>query len=418
MGTLTKTTRAIIGLFTGNGSSSGSGSGQVSIPQIKQPIPLQKYLDKYVAQFANHLVPTTKPTLPADVDPNAYKRVAFSIQPLLRNAVSPYYAGVFDDDTDFSASLVKVAALFAAGQLLAKAKVALAGAASTASFFSDLKTAIQTEIAANADNRVKNATYPASIGLQPRLTAILKVTGASVGFDPTFNQNLSDMIIPSDDPAAAFCIDRLGLGFISAVLNEKGFFDATLTPGPDKPGKTGRGVWLTADYGGNFIVRIPCVNDHDDSQLTTARQMCRMFAMIRLNQLPENDSDTNTIMQSLLGQAPTWLSMGQHILGVKDLGVAPLFTRVHAKVGVAGLSTIQTPDVYSEGLIIQWNDTSQVDAFNKIIDPKNEHTDMRLSGEIAVCWQNLLAHILPSGFDGIVEVLNNTISDFLDQKAI
>jgi hypothetical protein len=85
-------------------------------------IPLQSYLNKYVAKYSDELVPSTPPTLPPDVDPTAYKRVAFSILPLLGNAVSPYYAGVFDDDTDFSASLVKVAALFAAGQLLAEAK--------------------------------------------------------------------------------------------------------------------------------------------------------------------------------------------------------------------------------------------------------------------------------------------------------
>jgi len=381
-------------------------------------IPLKQYLTKYTTQFSNHLVPTTAPTLPSDVDPMEYKRVAFSLWPLRADAVSPYYGGGFDEDTDFSASLVKVAALFAAGQLLAAAKVALAGAANPASFFNDFKAALQAEITANADDRVKSATYPSSIGLQPRLPTILKVTGATVDFDPTFNQNLSDMIIPSSDPAAAFCIDRLGLGYISAVLNEKGFFDKTLTPGPDKPGATGRGIWLTGDYGGNFIVRIPCVNDHPDTQLTTARQMCTLFSKIRLKQLPENDVATNTIMQNLLGSAGSWLTMGQHIQGVKDLGIAPLFSRVHAKVGVAGLGTIQRPNVYSEGLIIKWNDTSQVDAFNNKIDPGHAHPAVRLSGEIAVCWQNLLAQILPSGFDGIVEVLNNTISDFLDQKAV
>jgi hypothetical protein len=378
-------------------------------------IPLQRYLQKFTIQFANHLVPATRPALPSDVDPDAYKRVAFALLPLRANGVSTYYAGIFDEDMDFSASLVKVAALFAAGQLLAKAKLASPGAAS---FFNDLKTAIQAEITANADNRVRSATYNSSIGLQPRLPTILKVTGATVDFDPTFNQNLSDMIIPSDDPAAAFCIDRLGLGYISAVLNEKNFFDKNLQPGPDKPGNTGRGIWLTGDYGGNFIVRIPCVNDHPATQLTTARQMCRMFSMIRLKQLPENDVDTNSIMQGLLSSAGTWLKMGQAISGVKNLGVAPLFSKIHAKVGVAGLGSIQRPNVYSEGLIIKWNDSSKVDAFNNKIDPGHANPIVRLSGEIAVCWQNLLAQILPSGFDGIVEVLNNTISDFLDQKAV
>jgi hypothetical protein len=390
-------------------------------------IPLQSYLQKYVTQFTSELVPATRPTLPADVDPDAYKRVAFSVWPLLANAVSPYYAGIFDDDTDFSASLVKVAALFAAGQLLAAAKAALPAAANAASFSTNFNAAIQTEITANADNGVKNAHYPPGglpVGLLPKTSSILQATGfgtgagPSVTFTSSFSTNLSLMIVQSNDPAAGVCINRLGYGYISAVLNEKSFFDRTLTPGPAKAGATGRGIWLTANYDGNFLVRIPCVNDHDDSQLTSARQMCRLFSMIRLKQLPETDLDTNSLMQVLLGQAGTWLVMNQHIDGVKDVGVAPLFSKVRAKVGVAGLGTIQAPNVYSEGLIIKWNDASQVNAFNSKIDPGNANPSSRLSGEIAVCWQNLLAEILPTGFDGIVEVLNNSISDFLDQKAL
>jgi hypothetical protein len=389
-------------------------------------IPLQSYLQKYVTQFANDLVPSTQPTLPSDVDPNAYKRVAFSVLPLLANAVSSYYAGVFDDDTDFSGSLVKVAALFAAGQLLAAAKAALPGATNAASFFTNFNAAIQAEIAANADDRVKNAHYPPGgipVGLLPKTSTILQVTGfgtgsgPSVSFASSFNTNLSMMIVQSDDPASGVCINRIGYGYISAVLNEKSFFDKTLTPGPAKAGATGRGIWLTANYAGNFLVRIPCVNDHDDSQLTTARQMCRLLSMIRLKQLPESDLDTNTLMQSLLnepksGGTSPWLSPSRHP------GVAPLFTIVQDKIGVAGLGFVQRPNVYSEGLIITWNDSSQVDAFNNKIDPGNTNPAIRLSGEMAVCWQNLLGDNLSVFVDGVIEVLNNSISDFLDQKAL
>lgn len=403
-------------------------------------IPLQSYLQKYVTQFANDLVPSTQPTLPPDVDPNAYKRVAFSVLPLLANAVSPYYAGIFDDDTDFSASLVKVAALFAAGQLLAAAKAALPGAANAASFLTNFNAAIQAEIAANADDQVKNAHYPpggTSVGLLPKTSSILQVTGfgtaagPSVTFTPGFNgfnTKLSMMIVQSDDPAAGVCINRLGYGYISAVLNENSFFDQTLTPGPDKTGTTGRGIWLTANYAGNFLVRIPCINDHNDCQLTTARQMCRLFSMIRLKQLPENDLDSNTLMQSLLnepkaGGTEPWLLPGRSAGGGPS--VAPRFSFVQDKIGVAGLGTIQTPNVYSEGLIIKWtgtrpppDNTPQVDWFNNKIDPTNANPSIRLSGEIAVCWQNLLADNLPSGFDGIVNVINSSVSDFLDQKAL
>jgi hypothetical protein len=388
-------------------------------PAAGAVIPLKSYLIKYLAKYADELVPSTPPALPSDVDPNAYKRVAFSILPLLDKVVSPYYAGVFDDDTDFSASLLKVAALFAAGELLSKAKAALPGAANSSTFFTNFNGALQTEVNNNADPQILSMTFPstAPVALLPKTSSILNPTGfgttsgPSVAFTNAFNSNLTTMIVDSSDPGAAFCIDRLGYGFISAALIENKFFDPN--------NGTGVGIWLAGDYEQSVTVkRIPCVNDHPDTELTTTRQMCRLLSMIRLNQLPQNDTDTNTLMQNLLGQAGSWLVMGQHIGGVKDLGVAPLFTKIHAKVGFAGLGTIQTPLVYSEGLIIKWNDTSQVDSFNNKIDPGNANPKSRLSGEIAVCWQNLLARVLSSGFDGIVDVLNDTISDFLDQAGL
>jgi len=384
-------------------------------------IPLQSYLAKYSTQFVNDFVPATPPAFPPDLpDPLAYKRVAFSLLPLRANAVSPYYAGIFDDDTDFSASLVKVAVLFAAGQLLAAAKAAPLGAANAASF----NNAVKVEITANADPRVRNANYSSSpVGLLPKMSTILQVSGSSVTFTPTFNTNLSQMIVRSSDSASAFCINRLGYGYISAVLNEKNFFDSTLTPGPTMTGATGRGIWLTANYASDFLVRIRCVNDHPDSQLATTRQMCRLFSMIRLKQLPETDIDTNTLMQSLLNEPKTgpehttpWLSPN------RPLGVTPLFTILQDKIGVGGLGAARKPSVYSEGLIIKWNNPdkpSQVDGFNKIIDHENSNPNIHLSGEFAVCWQNLLADDLgATNFDGIIEVLNNSISDFLDQKAV
>jgi len=390
-------------------------------------IALQAYLAKYTTQFVNDLIPTTLPTFPPDLpDPLAYKRVAFALLPLRANAVSPYYGGIFDEDMDFSASLVKMAALFAAGQLLAAAKAALPAAANSASFFSSFNAAIQAEITANADDRVKNAHYPSGgipIGLLPKMTNILKVanvgtSSASVSFTTSFNTNLSQMIVQSLDPASGVVIDRLGLGYISAALNEKGFFRKTLTPGPSRTGATGRGIWLTADYDHHTIVRIPCINDHDDAQLTTAHQMCVLFSKIRLKQLPDTDLATNTLMQNLLnepkpGGTTPWLSPS------RGPGVAPRFDILQDKIGFAGLGTAQTPNVYSEGLIIKWKDTSQVDTFNNKIDPGNAHPNIRLSGEIAVCWQNLLADDLgATPFDGVIEVLNNSISDFLDQKTV
>ena len=374
-------------------------------------IPLQSYLNKYVAQYADELVPSTPPTLPADVDPTAYKRVAISIWPLLGNAVSPYYAGVFDDDTDFSASLVKVAALYAAGQLLAKAKDAFPG-----STLATFNAALKAEILANADPGILSASFPAHspVQLLPNTGSILDVSGPQ--FKSSFSSDASLMIVESDDPAATRVIDALGYGYISAVLKEGDFFDPTVG--------TGVGIWLAGDYSStNFYKRHACVNDHPDAELTTTRQMCRLFAMIRLKQLPTQatgvDLSTNAWMQSLL-QEPKENGTEPWLLPGRPGGpsVNPWFSFVHDKIGFDGLGTIRQPVVFSEGLIIRWTDASQVIDFNNKIDPGNENPFIRLTGEFSVCWQNLLATTVSTGFDGIVDVLNNTISDFLDQEGL
>src|SRR4029077_5555211 len=133
----------------------------------------------------------------------------------------------------------------------------------------------QAEINANSDPRIINFHFPTGspVGLLPKTSSVLKATGfgtasgPSVVFAPTFNSNLSLMIVQSSDPAAASCIDQLGYGYISAALIEENFFIPS----------TSNGIWLGGDYANiNTYIRIPCINDHPDAQLTTTRQMCRL----------------------------------------------------------------------------------------------------------------------------------------------
>ena len=86
--------------------------------------------------------------------------VAFSLWPLLANGPSPYYAGVFGDENHFSASTVKAAALFAAGQFLAEAKATAASFSTAGLFVPAFNSQLQAEINANADDLIKNAPTP------------------------------------------------------------------------------------------------------------------------------------------------------------------------------------------------------------------------------------------------------------------
>jgi hypothetical protein len=383
-------------------------------------IPLQSYLQKYHTSLQGKLVPATAPHRDADVPPDGYKRVAISVQPLLANAVGPYYAGIFDNDTNFSASLVKVAALFAASRMLTAANIAVKVASDSSAFFTSFNSALKTEIDTQADARIRAKVFPSGspVGLYPRTAQIMVpadvgTASAKASFTPgasRFNSNLADMIVNSGDATAAAVIDSLGYGYISAALVENNFFVPTVG--------TGVGIWLAGDYANsNTYVRVPCINDHPDAQLTTTLQMCRMFALIRLNLLPSIDATANTLMQNLLhepkpGGTTPWLDPSRLQAAV------PQFSILMDKIGFAGLGSSNNPNVYSEGLIIKWNNTAQIDSFNKRIDPGNADASTHLTGEIAVCWQNLLADNLPTGFDGIVDVINNCVSDFLDQKAL
>lgn len=389
-------------------------AGQDAVRQTPpNVIPLAAYLQKAVTASAAKLVPASPPPLPPNVKST---HVAFSLWPLLSDATSGYYAGIYDDETDFSASLVKVAAMFAAGQFHAEATAFAQGYAAWAPFLSAFNTSLQAEINATADARILTANF----FLKPQTAAMLKQSAfPSIVFADGFRNNLAQMIVASDDPSAAVCTKALGYGYISTALKKENFFDSN----------TSNGIWLAGTYDGvSPYVRIPCVNDHDDAQLTTTRLMCKLFSMIRLKQLPENDLDANTQMQGWLnepksavnGYDPTmpWLSTG------RNPGVAPLFSILQDKIGYAGLGSNDTPNVYSEGLIIQWTDQSKVDSFNKIIDPTNANPGIHLSGEIAVCWQNLLAEIIPGGtvatpmFDPIIDVINDSLRDFLTQAAL
>jgi hypothetical protein len=422
MGSSTKTTRAVLAFLGFGGSGSGTsggtggsgGSGGSSLPT--KTIPLQSYLDKYHASFNSMLIPTTLPARDTDVPPDGYKRIPISLHPLLATAVSPYYAGKFDDDMDFSASLVKIAALFAACRMLTAAKVAVKAAATVPAFFTAFNAALKAEIDTHADPRIRTTTFKTTQAarLYPTTAQMLRPTGvgtaaATVVITDTYKANQRDMIVNSGDATAAAVIDTLGYGYISASMKEEKFFDPAANV-------TGLGIWLAGDYANGTYVRIPCLNDHDDAQLATTRQVCRMFALLRLDQLPSIDSDAQTLMRDLLnepkpGGTVPWLDPSRVTVG-------PQFSVVMDKIGFAGLGASNKPDVFSEGLVIKWNDTSQVTGFNSKIDASGSSPSTHLTGEIAVSWQNLLKDNLDDGFDGIVEIINNSVSDFLDQAAL
>lgn len=196
---------------------------------------------------------------------------------LTSSGLSSFYAGRFDDQMHFSGSLLKVAALFAAGQFHAEAKAFAVGYTVWTKFVQDFNAALKTEVNATADSRILTYTPSAGMSLMPNTEAILKKTAfPTITFTDGFEGSLGRMIVQSSEADSAICIRALGYGYINTSLKMANLFNST----------TSTGIWLAGTYGGDTYVRIPCVNDHPDVQVTTSRKMCELFAMIPREKFP------------------------------------------------------------------------------------------------------------------------------------
>lgn len=264
---------------------------------------LQEYLDKaYAEALALHKLGTQ----PAG-DSAANLHVPVSLFAHVRTGSGHFYAGVHSDEMHFSASLLKVAAMFAAYSLRAEARVLAAGGgfADENAFFAALGSQFKSTDAVPA-------IQSAGVGLKPRYKDVLKVTGfgggaLQVDFTPSFFvpldvdrplfahyqevhkhevdanhikddeenaatlaelakvSHMYKMIVPSNNVSAGECIRRLGYAYINVKLMNAGFYDPASTPP--------KGIWLAADFVGGPRVEIDSINDGKSAQATTSRQM-------------------------------------------------------------------------------------------------------------------------------------------------
>jgi hypothetical protein len=435
MCSITDTTNKIRDLLFGSDSKK-------KLVDIRQPITLQTYFNK---AYKEALVAKRLGDQPPD-DLTKKLHVPISIIAHADTGNGHQSAGAHQDEMHFSASLLKVAAMFAAFNLRAEAK-ALAqapppgGFANQTAFFAALKLKFHSGDAVLA---IRNAG--AGVGLEPRYADILNVTGfggsggLTVKFVPAFYHSLTEdralyqayedirtadglgedihhnkienarslaalakvshmyrMIVWSDNISAGECIRRLGYAYINVKLMEAKLFDR----------ETGTGIWVGGDFAGGIRVEVDSVNDGKVALATTSRQIARLFSLIQLGTLV--DADSSAGMKELIQQAqrnePSWLT--------RDPGPR-LFTVDSVKIGVANLKPNLPPlgpKVYSEGIIITW-DTDALLPDEKT--PKDRH----LNGEIAVCWQNLQQDTIASDFEGVAEVIQNTIQNFLNQTPI
>jgi len=419
--------------------------------QIKKDIPLQTYFNRaYKDALSKHQLGDQ----PAD-DSTAKLHVPMTLIAYDTSGRQVHSrAGIYQDEMHFSASLLKAGVMYAAFKLLAEAEALLA--ASPAGTFKDQNAffaALQKQFnSSDAVPAITNAGKAA--GLVPRYGDILKMEGlgtsaSSVTFAPEFyhgihkDQELNKayldirekdklgedengepienasslaalaaishmykMIIWSNNVSAGECIRRLGYAYINVKLKEMDLFD-----------KDNKGIWIGGDYvGAAPRIEVDSVNDDKVALATTSKHMAELFSLIKLDKLPHSDdmqfliSDAQIFEPSFISRAPGRLF---RVGGVK-IGVANI------KPNIKPLG----PNVYSEGIIFSWKTD---DALPNEKLPK----DRDLSGDFTVCWQNLQADVIKADkpghhvrdikngqYDGVAEVIQNTIRNFLDQKAV
>ena len=435
MGSFSKTTRAIIGLFTGTDPSK-QVPPKPDITKLKPQISLQQYLDQSYKKVKGE----------GKLGPDLGLKTCVPISIFLRSKTTQHsYAGStdtiagvlhhLDEEECFSASLIKVAAMFAAFKLRAEARALIAdiqaGTVSSTNqtdFFSKLGAKFYP---ADAVPKIANAT---GIRKKPSLPDILVVTGFPTAsalvanFSADFRTHLRKMIIPSDDCSAGECIWRLSYPYINVKLMEAGFFDKTSM----------KGIWLCGDYiidscfnaakKQNYI-RIDTINDCNQAtppfcgsaQDTTSKPMASLFLQILLETLVDQDSSKE--MRTLLQEAQqgsdnvippvTILPVWNHpapdpsfLTRASDVTIPRLFDVDAVKIGQAPIKTDPSRgvglEVRSEGIIIKWKDTSDFEKYN-------------LTGEAAICWQNIPNTI---SLDGVVEIINTSFDNFLSQAAL
>jgi hypothetical protein len=302
--------------------------------------------------------------------------------------------------------MLKVACMYAAFDLRSAARAF----ASNNSFsnFDDFKLAFTAAIdTGTAIQRLKDFGQ----GLKPDLTKLLagfKPTAPNrIDFHPDFTHDMSEMILNSSDALAGNCIRKLGYSWINVSLMKGNFFDPNAL----------NGIWLAGDYTGETVmksVRVPVSNDTvpgGSGQATTTKEMSRLFQLIHSNTALPHVTDTaerdeaNTGMHDLIQQAPWWFENDNSTVHITE---TPAFSRDCAKIGVGplGKSGEGGPEVVSLGNVVLWKSNAQIGAFNT-------KYNRELTGEFAICWQNMYKPA--SHFDSLVRLMNNTIEKFLTQ---
>jgi hypothetical protein len=390
---------------------------------------LQQYLDKIY------------PTLRVELGPDFGTKTQVPISIYLKGVPNhnDIYAGIYDTEFHFSGSLLKVAAMFAAFKLRAKARsliddirIGNVQIANQTNFLNVLESRL------NLNTALPVITNTTGITKKPDFLQILKITGnfnqpssLNADFDDRpaigFAHHMERMIIPSDNCSAGECIIRLSYAYINVVLMEDNFFDRNTINNPSP-----QGIWLAGDYivttgthpcfnagKKQKYVRLPTTNDCDEvshfcgsAQGTTSKEMSRFFLKILSRDLVDPISSQEMFDLLHTGQYGVPPMRERSFLTRPTTCNEPLlFTVEGVKIGQGEIkkdSQRGPIEVRSEGIIIKWTMANE--------DERNKwKNDFHLTGDGSICWQNLSNQIIT---DGVAKIINQTIRQFINQDPL
>ena len=260
------------------------------------------------------------------------------------------------NEVHYSASLVKVAAMYSAFELRQTLVNIAAELGATAKKETLLKWAahyLKPHILAKAASLSPLAGVQEHHAL-PKYSTTFQVvpaasgTGWSVEFTPGFQKNLYEMISISSNGDAAECIHGSGYGYLNGALSSGGFLAASGTSG----------VFLAGDYQGTYpAFRIPAVNEDvyaasvskssdGTAQAATALNLARLATLIQDWELVDKVSS-----QSMMILLKSAVDRKYEVWTPAATGYA--FTAAGAKVGLGQLGKDNTgPFVESEVAVL------------------------------------------------------------------
>jgi hypothetical protein len=334
---------------------------------------------------------TTKQALLATGTPNV-DRLALMVVALTGfegGNVHPW-AGIREEEEHYSASMLKVAAMYAAFDLRASADQSATGLTTWPEIEVLLKSTFDPEIDTHTPALISGSPllHAEDKTRKPDYGKVLELGSGDfiVDFTQAQRDAFDDMITHAHNEGATTTIHGLGYPYLNGKLADDGFFNGS------------KGVWLAGDYAKGALwpaARIDSLNDGLSAQATTALDFAKLLTLLFDNRLvgPQSSAD----MQDLMSGAVKWFHHRGVVPGPVIWPLDGRFLATHSKIGVGPLKAGKL--TFSEGL--------------KVLDTQENR-------EFVVVWQNVQdVTTVPDGppfrrtFEPIAKLIEATLSAFV-----